>query len=56
MSHGPIRSNRTRRLHGGKSKGAYDLYYHILDYRKRIEDIADTLKPMIQEAEVKGAL
>jgi hypothetical protein len=40
----------------GEKKDAYDLYYHIRNYRKGIEDIADALKPMLQENETKDAI
>jgi len=40
----------------GENKDAYDLYYHIRNYGSSVEDIAETLKPLLHEKEAKEAI
>ena len=39
----------------GENKDAYDLYYHIRNYGEGIQDVANALKPLLQEKEAKRA-
>ena len=40
----------------GENKDAYDLYYHIRNYGKGVEDIADVLKPLLHKKEAQEAI
>jgi len=40
----------------GKNKDAYDLYYHIRNYGSSVEDVAEALKPLLNEKETKEAI
>jgi hypothetical protein len=40
----------------GENKDAYDLYYHIRNYGRGVEDIVVALKPLSNEKETKEAL
>jgi hypothetical protein len=40
----------------GENKDAYDLYYHIRNFGSSVDDIAEALKPLLNEKETKEAL
>ena len=40
----------------GENKDAYDLYYHIRNFGSSVDDIAEALKPLLNEKETKEAI
>ena len=40
----------------GENKDAYDLYYHIRNFGSGVDDVAEALKPLLNEKETKEAI
>lgn len=40
----------------GENKDAYDLYYHIRNFGSGVDDVAEALKPLLNEKETKKAI
>ena len=40
----------------GENKDAYDLYYHIRNFGSSVDDVAEALKPLLNEKETKEAI